>query len=369
VSDLRDALARKQAEARPAPGAFDRLALRRRRREFRRRVTAATSTVVVLVLGTVAAIRFFGVGRSREQVTPAGPPVVVKNVLLERSPAVLAGGLGSLWIAEEPSLSLQGAEFQADERLLRLDPDTGHVTGEFPLADVGGGSAMEAGEAAVWLGGLGTVSQIDPETGTRVDVFGFGGNPTTLAIAQGEAPDSPLRGVWVATPLDDALHHILSATGEVTTIGPVGDRPIGVAAGEGAVWAVLGGDAAVARVDAASGEVVATVPVSAPTGPITVGLGAVWVSTAQGVARIDPTLNRVTAIMRLGSPPHTLAVGVGLVWAATDEGISAGDPATNVASRVLDVTNVRGLAPSAEGMWAATEQELLLLQPGRSAPD
>jgi streptogramin lyase len=369
MSDLRDALARKQAEARPAPGAFERLASRRRRREFRRRLTAATSTVVVVVLGTVAAIRLFGVGRSTEQVTPAGPPVVVNSVLLERSPAVLAGGLGSLWIAEEPSVSLEGAEFQADERLLRLDPETAQVTGEFPIAAAAAGSSMEVGQGAVWLGGLGTVSQIDPDTGTRVDAFGFGANPTTLAIAREEAPDSPLRGVWVSTPLDDALHHILPVTGEVTTIGPVGDRPIGVAAGEGAVWAVLGGDAAVARVDPASGKVVATVPVSAPTGPITVGLGAVWVSTAQGVASIDPSLNRVAAIVRLGSSPHTLAVGVGLVWAATDEGISAIDPVNNVASRVLDVTNVRGLAPSAGGMWAATEQELLLLQPGRPAPD
>jgi hypothetical protein len=366
---LRDELARKQAEARPAAGAFERLASRRRRREFRRRVTAATSTIVLLVLGTVATIRVFGVGRSTDEVTPVGPPVVVKSVLLERSPAVLAGGLGSLWIAEEPGVSLEGAEFQADERLLRLDPETGQVTGEFPLADVGGGSAMEAGEGAVWLGGLGSVSQIDPETGARIDAFGFGENPTTLSIAREEAADSPLRGVWVATPLDDALHHIVPATGEVKTSGPVGDRPVGVAAGEGAVWVVLGGDAAVARVEPASGEVVATVPVSAPTGPITVGLGAVWVSTAQGVARIDPTLNRVTAIVRLDSSPHSLAVGAGAVWAATDDGISAIDPDINVASRVLDVTNVRGLAPSAEGVWAATEQELILLQTGRSDSD
>jgi hypothetical protein len=369
MSDLRDVLARKRGEARPAPGAFERLQSRRRRKDFRRRVAAGSWTLVLLVLGTVATLRLFDVGRSTEQRTPAGPPVVVRSVLLERSPAVLAGGVGSLWIAEEPRVSFEGAEFQADEKLLRLDPETGQVTGEFSLAAADSGSAMEVGEGAVWLGGAGTVSRIDPQTGRQVDAFGFGGNTTTLAIASREAAGSPLRGVWVATPVDDALHHIFPETGDVETIAPVGDRPLGVAAGEGAVWVVLGGDGTVARVDAASGEIVAGIPASAPTGPITVGFRAVWASTGQGVVRIDPARSAVASTIRLTASPHTLAVGPGGIWAATDDGISVIDPATNVASRVLDLTDVRGLAPAAGGMWAATQQELLLLQPGRPAAD
>jgi streptogramin lyase len=321
------------------------------------------------VLGAVATIRLFGVGRSTEKVTPAGPPRVVRNVVLERAPAVLAKGLGSLWMAEEPRVSLEGAEFQADERLLRLDPDTGLVIDGFPLAAAGSGSAMEVGEGAVWLGGLGTVSRIDPESGSQVDAFGFGGGTTTIALAREEPPDSPLRGVWVATPADDALHHILPATGEIETIASVGDRPLGVAVGEGAVWVVLAGEGAVGRMDATSGEVVERIKVSALTGPIVVGRGAVWAATGKGVARIDPTQNRVVGFVSLGSSPHTLAIGAGGVWAATDGGISVIYPTGNVASRVLDVTDVRGFAPVAGGMWAATEQELLLLQAGAPASD
>jgi streptogramin lyase len=369
MSDLRDALARKQAEARPAPGAFDRLASRRRRREFRRRLTAATSTVVVVVLGTVAAIRLFGVGRSTEQVTPAGPPVVVNSVLLERSPAVLAGGLGSLWIAEEPSVSLEGAEFQADERLLRLDPETAQVTGEFPIATAAAGSSMEVGQGAVWLGGLGTVSRIDPETGEQVDAFGFGESATAVGLAQDEPPEGPLGGVWIATSVDDTLQHILPVTGEVEALGPVGERPLGVAVGEGAVWVVVAGDNAVVRFDPARGEVTHRIRIAGVTGPIAAGGGAVWVAAERGVARIDPTTNRVVAVASLTPSPGTVEVGADGVWVATDAGLAVIDPNTNVASRVLEVTDVRGLAPTGAGMWAATQQELILLQPGPSASD
>lgn len=364
MTDLHDILERKRAEARPTPGAFERLETRRRRRDFRRRATAGTVALLVVVVGAVAAIRLFP---TRSE--PASPPVVVRTVVLDRTPAVMAGGLGSLWVAEEPRLSPEGAEFQADERLLRLDPETGRVTAEVPLAVTASGSAMEVGEGAVWLGGLGTVSRIDPESGAQLDAFGFGANPTALGLARGEPEDSPLRGVWVATPVDDSVHRIVPATAEVETIVSVGDRPLGVAVGDGAVWVALGGERAVARIDVTRGEVVQKIGVPGPTGPIAVGAGAVWVAVETGVARIDPTENRVIAVVTLPSPPHTLAVGTAGLWAATDAGISVVDPETNVPSRVLDVTDVRGFASTGFGLWAATEQELLFLRAGDSAFD
>lgn len=366
MSDLRDALERKRSEVRPAPGAFERLQVRRRRKDFRRRVTAGTIAASVIVVGTVTTIRLSRLGPTAVQ--PAGPPVIARTLLLERSPAVMAAGLGALWIAEEPAVSLEGTEFRADERLLRLDPETGSVRSAFPLAVSAAGSSIQVGEGAVWLGGLGTVSRVDPESGSQLDAFGFGENTTSLALARGEPEDSPLRGVWVATPVDDALHHITAATGSVETIEAVGDRPLGVAAGEGAVWVVLAGGDAVVRFDAARGEVVSTIGLANPTGPIAVANGSVWVSFEKGVARIDPAENRVLATVRLTSAPHTLAPGAGEIWAATDAGISVIDADTNVASRILDVTGVRGLAATQAGMWAATQQELLLLQSSTPVP-
>ena len=70
MSDLRDILERKRAEARPTPGAFDRLDTRRRRRDFRRRATAGTVALLVVVVGTIAAIRLFPT-----KTEPASPPV------------------------------------------------------------------------------------------------------------------------------------------------------------------------------------------------------------------------------------------------------------------------------------------------------
>lgn len=359
MSDLRDILDRKRAEARPAPGAFERLETRRRRRDFKRRATAGTAALLAVVVGAVVAIRLFPT-----KIEPASPPVVARTVVLDRTPAVVASGLGSLWVAEEDRLSPEGAEFQADERLLRLDPETGRITADVPLAVAASGSAMEVGEGAVWLGGLGTVSRIDPESGAQLEAFGFGENPTALGLARGEPESSPLRGVWVATPVDDSLHRIIPSTGKVETISSVGDRPLGVAVGEGAVWVALGGESAVARFDATRGQVVQKIGLPAPTGPIAVGAGAVWVAVETGVARIDPTQNRVVTVVTLPSPPHTLALGPAGLWAATDAGISLVDPETNVPSRVLDVTDVRGFASTSFGLWAATEQELLLLRAG-----
>lgn len=124
-----------------------------------------------------------------------------------------------------------------------------------------------------------------------------------------------------------------------------------------------------ARIDATRRQVVQKIGVPAPTGPIAVGEGAVWVAVETGVARIDPTHNRVITVVTLPSPPHTLAVGPAGLWAATDAGISLVDPETNVPSRVLDVTDVRGFASTSFGLWAATEQELLLLRAGDSPSD
>ena len=75
------------------------------------------------------------------------------------------------------------------------------------------------------------------------------------------------------------------------------------------------GDDQVTRIDDVTGPTV----IHVGNGPLdlTVGVGAVWVTnTLDGtVSRIDPQTNEVTEI-RVGSSPEGVAVGDGSVWVA-----------------------------------------------------
>jgi YVTN family beta-propeller protein len=59
---------------------------------------------------------------------------------------------------------------------------------------------------------------------------------------------------------------------------PVGDGPIGVAAGEGAVWVTNHREGTVTRIDPASGRVVATIEVGPNPDHVAAGEGGVWVT-------------------------------------------------------------------------------------------
>ena len=58
---------------------------------------------------------------------------------------------------------------------------------------------------------------------------------------------------------------------------PVGDRPVAVAVGEGAVWVANAGDGTVSRIDPETSDVTTIDVGQAPAG-IAVGNGLVWVT-------------------------------------------------------------------------------------------
>ena len=58
----------------------------------------------------------------------------------------------------------------------------------------------------------------------------------------------------------------------------VGESPVAVAVGEGAVWVANPGDRSVAKIDPRKNEVVKTIPVEHRPQSVAVASGAIWVT-------------------------------------------------------------------------------------------
>ncbi|MDP9300143.1 MAG: hypothetical protein M3P43_04490 [Actinomycetota bacterium] len=124
----------------------------------------------------------------------------------------------------------------------------------------------------------------------------------------------------------NTLAEIPVGAGGFTRAIAVGDRPSGVAAGEGSVWVIDEGDGTVQRIDPASGSVVATKSANGtPTG-IAAGEGAARITTGFGSAagagstlyRFDPASNDVSKASDIPSGTQAVAAGDGAIWVADE---------------------------------------------------
>jgi streptogramin lyase len=206
-------------------------------------------------------------------------------------PAGIAAGEGSVWVTS-----------RADGTVTRIDPKTLRATGD-PITAGSQPGDIATGAGAVWVANTadGTVTRIDASSGQPGDPIQVADHQV-LGLAYGEG------AVWVAKT-DDPL----ARTIEVVRIDPgssqVGDGaaevpaaiPVRLAAGEGGVWVTLVGGVrppdltprpgGVALVDPASVKV-ASKPVRVGDRPsgIALGDGGIWVADSGDgtVTRIDP---------------------------------------------------------------------------------
>ena len=114
----------------------------------------------------------------------------------------------------------------------------------------------------------------------------LGSNPTAMAAGAG--------ALWVASEEAGTVTRIEPRTGTVVRAIPVGNGPSAVATGEGAVWVVNGHDGTVSRIDPATNAVSGTVRVGGEPTAVAAGGGAVWVAGGEDgtVARVDPRDDR-----------------------------------------------------------------------------
>ena len=191
--------------------------------------------------------------------------------------------------------------------LARIDPKTGSLDTpliELPIDGIQEEGSIGVGDSGVWLiSSDHQLLRLDPVT-NQVD----GQWPLPASAA---AVRVGLDAVWVTVPATDTLLRIDPADPTTSKGIKVGRGPRFLAVGPDAVWVMDQRDGSVTRVSGA-GDVVATVPVSPlpiQGGDITVGGGGVWVRIEQDlVVTIDPATN--TVVDRYGPPSGSGSVAV-----------------------------------------------------------
>jgi DNA-binding beta-propeller fold protein YncE len=178
-----------------------------------------------------------------KSLTPGGKPIAVGD-----EPADIALGDGAAWVANT-----------ADGTVTRIDAATGEADTPIPVAEFQV-LGLCFGEGGVW------VAKTDDRLARRIEVVRI--DPDSSAVGQDAAsiPAAiPVRlaagegGVW-ATLVGGVRPPATNARpGQVALLDPadlttpvnltrVGERPAGIAVGDGAVWAANSGDGTVTRI-------------------------------------------------------------------------------------------------------------------------
>jgi YVTN family beta-propeller protein len=305
---------------------------------------AAVAAGIVFALRPATPARTLRTGASRLAAVTTGSGTVTKLTALTGTPGALAGGAGSLWVADATGPTVS-----------RIDPGNGGVVDRIQVAGEPG--SIVAGGGAIWVASTvgGTVSRIDPGTDTVTQTVRLGGasaaaiafgdrnlwiadptdqtlieldpgtgsrrrtltldvRPTSLAIAEGV--------IWVSDQSADIVEQIALRSGATLATTHVGNGPAAIALGAGGAWVANALDGTVSRIQADTAAVVATIPVGSSPSSLVAAHGSVWVANqASGtLSRIDPRRNRVSATVEVGGTPTSLISQAGRVWVAGGPG-------------------------------------------------
>jgi peptide/nickel transport system substrate-binding protein len=237
----------------------------------------------------------------------------------------------------------------ADGTVDRIDVETNTVSQTLPAGSSPAGIAV--GDGSLWVADHvgAALLRIDPTSGDAVPVE-LDGLPSAVAFTP--------EGVWVAV----APGGVARVDGDrVTFEADVGQGPSAVTFAFGSIWVASELDASVTRVDPSTGHVQAAVPVGEGPRSLANAGGKLWVSSPQGgsLVAIDPTSDSVVSTIPVTGEASSLATASGDLWlgvgpsAAEHRGgtlqVSAGvehlstiDPATfagSVGWQILSITN------------------------------
>jgi YVTN family beta-propeller protein len=338
-------------------------ALGRRRRPGLRGLTRRSSLLLTVTAGLLSAVLLAAaVLLARDGAAPAGPtaPAVVpapnqavridpatyelvRAVPVGTDPAAVAGGGGSVWVAN-----------RQDGTVTVVDPGTNRVqqtisaSGSGPTGQGGPGLAFASG--SIWLANTAQrqVARVEPGADTtRIPV---GASPIALAAA----PDAD--AVWVAArtqPGGGLVARIDATSNQVhhpTVRLPYPPTGLAITPDGRRVWVASAADKAIRRIDPGAGRVVKRIELPQPPDQVAYGDEAVWVTSTKGnaVLRINPATSKVETIP-VGNGPSGIAFGADRVWVANsqDGTISAIDPQTS-----LVATQRLGFQPTAVAVVA-----------------
>lgn len=261
---------------------------------------------------------------------------IVAEVPVAGRPAGIAVGDKAVWITDAVSGTL-----------LRVDPDKKLVVDRIHVGTDPSGVAVGGG--SVWVANSedGTVSQVNPSTDTVVAVIRVGNGPTSVAYGAGK--------VWVLNVVDATVTAISPARGHTRTI-PLGQNASRLTFGLGAVWVTSEEAGLLLRLDPRTNSIVQAIPVG--NGPVGVaaGDGSLWVANTpdRTVSRVDPTSGAVSKIPVPGRAVELASAGATLFVSNTLDGtISVIDARAGRLERTLATRNDPSmLAASSDRIWA-----------------
>jgi YVTN family beta-propeller protein len=201
------------------------------------------------------------------------------------------------------------------------------------------------------------VAVIDPETNRVTTAAQVGTNPGPLAY------EPASRSLWVGNIDDESVTRIEVDPVRTAKTIAIGERPSGLAAGNGAVWvsAAPAGRPYVTtrkidpRFDSAGPPVkVASLPAPGAGGaPVAVDRSALWVAPWLGLlTRLDAATGRTVGRgIEHASSPSAVAAGGGAVWTVDSSTLLRIDPATGVAQPIRVAEGATDVALGAGAAW------------------
>jgi len=199
-----------------------------------------------------------------------------------------------------------------DNRLLRLDRESGARLSALPISDVGPTHALIGDGTTLWAasGDVGAVYRIDVATGRVVATIPVRSTPAFEGMRDPGALAALDGMIWVAGEGTTSVAGIDPRTNQVTRTFAIPDVPADIVAADGTLWIAATGR--IDRVDPATGRVTATIPVAA--GSLATAGGAVWAESGNDVLRIDVASNRVTDRIDVHGAVFALAGDGDAVW-------------------------------------------------------
>lgn len=245
---------------------------------------------------------------------------LIRSIAVGVSPGDVAVGAGAVWITDQNS-----------QTLLRVDPQYGDITrirlSAQGLSKPGTGGGVAVGAGSVWVAqGLSRIVRIDPASGRVVSSIPL---PDANVVAFGDG------AVWVAASDLGTLTRIDPRTGTVVATARIGAWICCVAVGGGYVWAANNTGVWKLTTD---GRVLDTIPAPSQVANIYFGDGALWVAAdaAGSVMRVDPR----TALIRRYHLGHLLTgIGVEGRTVAVSVAPTGSDLLAGLSGPVLQVRN------------------------------
>jgi YVTN family beta-propeller protein len=197
-----------------------------------------------------------------------------------------------------------------------------------------------------------SVGMIDVERSEVIGEIEVGERPSGIAVGDGS--------VWVTNAGADTVSQIDPETGAVLTRIAVGRSPVGIAVAEGSVWVANSGDQTITRINAEIGRVVGE-PIQVGNGPTAIAaVGSVlWVanSTDSTIVSVDAQTGEVGHRTGVGAAPIALAADDSAVWVVSEDGaaVTQLDPVTGVtlAAPIQLAVRPTGVALDADSAWVA----------------